>query len=282
MSGALSIPELPVAAVKTARLPEIYERSKITLAECERVDQCQEWANKFEALASYARQAGDEELRQMADRIQARAIRRCGELLREIESQRGGDRRSMGACPPIGRVRAADEAGLSEHQRKTALRVANVSSDEFEGAVESANPPTVTKLAERGKKKVWDRAPGNRAKRSAQVRELAERGFNRAQIASELGISEHYVSDLSSTEKIALPSATLGKARRLEVNRIIGETVIAAQSITAGLELVESRLESVDRSRIDEWIGSLEASIGSLRRLIAQLRRHAHVNGKDR
>jgi hypothetical protein len=45
----------------------------------------------------------------------------------------------------------ATNVGLSEHQRKTALRVANVPGEEFERAVESDQPPTVTALAERGK-----------------------------------------------------------------------------------------------------------------------------------
>jgi hypothetical protein len=89
----------------------------------------------------------------MADRIQARAIRRCGELLEKIRPARGGDRRSKstGGHPPVGRAKVAAKAGMSEHQRKTALRVANVPKAEFEEAVESPNPPTVTELAERGK-----------------------------------------------------------------------------------------------------------------------------------
>jgi hypothetical protein len=51
--------------------------------------ECQGWADKAEALASYAQQAGDEELRNMADKIQAGAIKRCDDLLKEIESQSG-------------------------------------------------------------------------------------------------------------------------------------------------------------------------------------------------
>jgi len=47
-------------------------------------------------------------------------------------------------------------AGLSEKQRKTALRVANVPKEEFEAAVETDEPATVTQLAERGRRR---RAP---------------------------------------------------------------------------------------------------------------------------
>ena len=45
---------------------------------------------------------------------------------------------------------AADKSGLSERQRKNALRVANLPTEEFEAAVESPHPPTVTELAARG------------------------------------------------------------------------------------------------------------------------------------
>jgi hypothetical protein len=61
---------------------------------------------------------------------QARAIRRCGQLLKQIPSQQGGDRgnAATGGRSPIAETRAhaATKAGLSEHQRKTALRVASV------------------------------------------------------------------------------------------------------------------------------------------------------------
>lgn len=50
----------------------------------------------------------------------------------------------------LNRTQAAQDAGLSEHQRKTALRVANVPDSEFESAVDSDNPPTVTELARMG------------------------------------------------------------------------------------------------------------------------------------
>ena len=46
---------------------------------------------------------------------------------------------------------AAAEAGFSQRQKETAVRVANVPTEEFETLVESENPPTVTALAQRGK-----------------------------------------------------------------------------------------------------------------------------------
>lgn len=147
MSVASLPAELP--AISSARLPASYEHARQALAECSRIDECQQWADKAEALASYAKQAKDDQLRKLADRIQARAIRRCGELLKQVDA-RGDHMKSEGGH--TSRIEAARDAGLSDHQRVTAVRVASVPADEFERQVESDAPPTVSALAEQGKK----------------------------------------------------------------------------------------------------------------------------------
>jgi hypothetical protein len=77
-------------SVGNTRLPKAYANAKIALQACVNLDECQTWANKAEAMASYAKQANDTEMRKMADRIQARAIKRCGALLQEIDPSKGG------------------------------------------------------------------------------------------------------------------------------------------------------------------------------------------------
>jgi hypothetical protein len=144
-----SIAALQSVRADDARLPATYESAVLALSECSRIDECQQWADRAEALASYARQSKDDRLRAMADRIQARAIRRCGELLRAIPAATGAHLKQDGAVP-LSRTSAADEAGLSERQRKTALRVAAVPVERFEAQVESAEPPTITALAKQG------------------------------------------------------------------------------------------------------------------------------------
>ena len=150
----MSVSSLPaeLPAISSARLPASYEHARQALAECSRIDECQEWADKAEALASYARQANDDTLRKLADRIQARAIRRQGELLKQVEPSKGGrpSETQAGDLPSLTRTSLAESAGISEHQRKTALRVASVPSEEFERQVESESPPTVTQLAKQG------------------------------------------------------------------------------------------------------------------------------------
>lgn len=137
--------------IADARMPLNWEAAARALQECSRLDECMEWASKAEAMASYARQAKDETLRKYADRIQARAIRRCGDLLKQIPAGHGANQNIQeGALLKVTRESAATEAGLSEHQRKTALRVANVPEKDFEAQVSSDNPPTVTELARQG------------------------------------------------------------------------------------------------------------------------------------
>ena len=149
MNAVPALPAIPDATA--APLPVVYEAAQKALAECSRIDECKGWADKAAALASYARQAKDDSLRVMATRIQNRAMRRAGELLKQIpradETTRFGQE---GAHPPVTRTQAATEAGLSEHQRKTALRVAEVRKEEFESALAASQPPTVTEMAARG------------------------------------------------------------------------------------------------------------------------------------
>lgn len=85
----------------------------------------------------------------MATRIRDRAIRRAGELLKQIEPAKGGRPSETGIAADTGfsRKDAADEAGMSKRQAVTAIRVANVPAADFECQVESTNPPTVTALA---------------------------------------------------------------------------------------------------------------------------------------
>lgn len=70
-------PALPAnISIAHARLPRSYEAAKSALANCVSLDECMDWANKAEALASYAKQADDDTLEKTARRIRARAIRR--------------------------------------------------------------------------------------------------------------------------------------------------------------------------------------------------------------
>jgi hypothetical protein len=144
--------------IASARLPATYEQAKVALSSCQKIDECKTWADKAEALASYAKMADDDSLRKMSDRIQARAINRMGVLLKEFSAQgKRTDQLTEAAHGKLSQREAAEAAGISEHQQLQAVRVANVPDAEFEAAVESENPTTVTALAEMGKKTVSKR-----------------------------------------------------------------------------------------------------------------------------
>lgn len=66
-----------------------------------------------------------------ASGIRARAVRRCGELLKEIPAK-SGDRKGGGTPAVSERAAAAKQAGLSTDQTKDALRVARVPRKDFE------------------------------------------------------------------------------------------------------------------------------------------------------
>jgi hypothetical protein len=134
------------AIVQIGRLPQTYEAAKAALQKCVDLDECKKWKDQAAAVASYAKQANDETLFAYAQRIKARAIRRCGELLKQIEPARGHEN---GSAPT--RSGTAKDAGLSERQRKTALRVASVPEADFDRQVESDNPPPIQTLADQGK-----------------------------------------------------------------------------------------------------------------------------------
>jgi len=130
----LSLPRSMNAA--SGEFPAVYRNAKVALVHCVSIDECQSWADKAAALASYARQADDKELEVMAARIRGRAIRRAGELLKQIEPQNGGDRKSdeyqgVGSDTLITRKDVAEQAGMSKRQAVTAVRVANIADDDF-------------------------------------------------------------------------------------------------------------------------------------------------------
>ena len=159
------LPAQIASLVKTAPLPPNYEEAKRTIAECERIDQCADWADKMAALASYARQADDRDLENYARRIRLRAVRRCGDLLLTYDG-RGGDRTktvtALDFAQPS-RAAVAQEAGLTEHKTRVAVKIVTIPEEDFEAAVESNQPPGTTLLA-----KLAERHPRERVRSVTQ------------------------------------------------------------------------------------------------------------------
>lgn len=136
--------------ISSAPLPVAYEKAKLAISECNNIDECKDWSDKAQALASYARQAGDDELEQMSKRIRARAMRRCGELLKMFDGK-GNNQHSRN--DPT-KLQIGLDAGLSKDQQVTANRLSNISENDFNHQIESDQVPTLTQLSDQGKKKI--------------------------------------------------------------------------------------------------------------------------------
>jgi hypothetical protein len=138
--------------IAQARLPARYEAARTAIAECVDLEELKALSDRQAALTSYARLAQDTTLHNLALRIQQRAQRRMGELIKTIPPAQGANLTAAGraGAVPISRRSAATQAGISERQRKTALRIASIPEADFEAAVESDDPPTITEMAMRG------------------------------------------------------------------------------------------------------------------------------------
>jgi hypothetical protein len=216
----------PLESIRNARLPQVYQGAKLALVECTKKDECMDWANKAEALASYARQAGDEELRKMADRIQARAIQRCGQLLNEIEKAHGANQNINGGTPTkVTRKSAAEEAGMSKDQAVTAIRVANIPEEEFDEAIESDDPPTVTALAERGKQ--------TRPKPIVDLEGIDPQNYQKA--THLLGLLSNFRREIETMDLI---SALLG-VKEFEKANLISDAIVCGQWINNLIERIK-------------------------------------------
>lgn len=201
---------LQTVSIANARLPQAYEAAKQALAKCESVDECKEWADKAAALASYAKQADDDELEKRAVRIRARAIRRCGELLKQFDDRGRPAENSAAADTNYSQREAAEQAGMSKRQQVTAVRVANVPEPQFEEQIESPEPPTISQLAMQGIK----------PRPLVDLKGRSPQEFNKAMHYE--GIFERYAKELSEKDHAYLVSILNEKERR-RIRDFIGQ-----------------------------------------------------------
>jgi len=144
-------------------IPVTYQKAIVAIQECNKIDEAKEWTDKMSALALYYKQSRDETLIKYAKRIQYRAKRRMGELLKQYDgrgsyngNQHTGNIGKRGLEPPSSNSvnSVASSIGLSLDQTKEAVRFANVPKDKFEEIIESDNIPTQKEVAELGKNKI--------------------------------------------------------------------------------------------------------------------------------
>jgi len=115
-----------------------------------------------------------------------------------------------------------------------------------------------------------DKSQARIAERRKVMVDMAEKGYTSRQIADAVGMTFESARNSLRHSNIDVPAdRAVGKTKRLNANRITHTIVMDAANLTAGVELID--FTELDRSRIPEWLGSLQASREKLGGLIRRL-----------
>jgi hypothetical protein len=112
----------------------VYENAKYWVAQYESVDDLKDYLDKASVIEQYAKRANDYELEINAGKARVRAERRCGELLKEIEKNKGGNP-NLTPKTDVGVEKTIEEMGLTYNQSSKYQQLANVPEKEFEEAL---------------------------------------------------------------------------------------------------------------------------------------------------
>lgn len=104
------------------------------------------------------------------------------------------------------------------------------------------------------------------AARVQMARDLATTGRTSRQIAEAIGMSEESAREMFRREGITVHAdKAIGKTRRLDANRVIEQTVRAAEVSPELLAAIN--YGDLDRNNLGEWVSSLSESLKALRSL---------------
>jgi hypothetical protein len=117
-----------------------YEAARKALAEACRIDEVKDIRDKAKAMQVYAQQAKDNELIERATDIKMRAERRAGELLAEMEKNKGGGEKGVGrrgnnAVPIENRINPApklSDINITKKESMNWQKLAKMPEDKFE------------------------------------------------------------------------------------------------------------------------------------------------------
>jgi hypothetical protein len=245
---------------------------------------------RAEAVRSYVAQKElGREAELAAAEIVRRAERRIGELTRE--GQASGEIRRRGEHT---KAKASDEvhSGSMNSSGKRSTRAIyrhdaeradiyamtdGVSAEQFDEAVDQAKSEgnlsrtnvvrKVRALKGEGADAVGRRP---RSERVEQIRALADEGRSSPQIGAALGIGTDHVRRMAVEAGIRIPAdVAIGRARRIDPNRIVREAVTTLEGVVATFELVE--LEQLEREAVAGWATSLRRSVREVQRFIKEM-----------
>jgi len=116
-----------------------------------------------------------------------------------------------------------------------------------------------------------DRSPEAAARRRELIGEFAASGMSSRQIGERLGINDDRVRQVAREHDIDIRAdAVLGRARRLDPNRIVRETVHALEGLAMGIDLADPA--GLDPAEAAEWAASMTRSIRMLSKFVRQMK----------
>jgi hypothetical protein len=116
-------------------------------------------------------------------------------------------------------------------------------------------------------------AKPDKAERAAVIARMAESGNRATQISAHLGISEQLVNRIAKENGIQIFA---DKTHRINVQRVIEETVNGLTGYAIGLQSIPENLTGISPEQAKEWAESILESMKPLKHLRARLLGVAH------
>jgi hypothetical protein len=214
-----------------------------------------------------------EEIIRRAERGLAQATRK-GQERGEIRTRADGgwDARNLDS-PAANKKSPTGLVGCGQARSDAYAMADDLTDDEFEEVITEGRAERNMSRANLARK-ARDRRGREPGELAAGIARLAARGLNSAQIAGELGVTEQYARRLARRHGIQIKADEVtGRARRLDSNRIVGETATALEGLAMGVTLID--LVDLDPAEIKGWAASLTESLRALNRLAKQMREMA-------
>lgn len=175
--------------------------------------------------------------------------------------------------PGMAKVRAAIRANREAQEAKAAAL-----SDPGEAASQASQQhrPSQDVSVRDGPRSVAEQvtsgSDGAIAQRKSRLKELAASGMRSDQIAAEMGYaSVDTVRSAARQWGITITAdQVVGRARKIDANRVVRETVYALEGLAMGVQLVN--VNALDPTETDGWASSMTDSIRALNRLVKALK----------